>query len=393
MRPPARLQAAIELLDEIIVATRDNGPSADRLASRFFSARRYAGSKDRRAIRNHTWEAIRQFGECPANARSAFAALADEDEEIAALFDDSGYGPPLLAPDEPRAGGDPIPQWIIPLFSGHVVEDEQAVLLDRAPLDLRVNRLKADRAAVLAAMPEAEGLAASPDAIRLPTGFPISQHQSIQDGLAEIQDLGSQLIVDACHAAPGMTILDFCAGAGGKTLALSAHMKAEGALIASDTNRDRLRKLTPRSERAGASNIEIVLLNPNQELEMLSGYAGRCDVVLVDAPCSGSGVWRRNPETRWRLTPERLQRVTQEQAKLMEMAATMVTSGGHLVYAVCSLLKAEGQEQVAKFLQAQEGWRAVDPKIGTGRADGDGVLLTPKHDGSDGFFVARLEKL
>ncbi len=393
MRPSARLQAAIDLLDEIIIAARDNGASADTLATKFFSMRRYAGSKDRRAIRDLTWRGIRHFGKLPQNARSVFVAISDNDIELAELFDGSDYGPPRAMDDEPRAQGGKLPRWILPYFSVLIDTAEQQALLDRAPLDLRVNTLKISLADVMTELPEALQLPQSAAALRLPTGFAVGNHPALIEGRAEVQDLGSQLIAEACQAKPGMTVLDLCAGAGGKTLALAATMEAKGTLIASDTNRARLDKLMPRAQRAGAGNIQTLLLNPGRETAMLTDFAGKCDVVLVDAPCSGSGTWRRNPETRWRLNEVRLQRVCEEQRKLLAIGAGMVAQGGYLVYAVCSLLDIEGRAQVEQFLQSQSAWRVVDVGISAGRKNGNGILLSPKHDGSDGFFMARLEKL
>ena len=393
MRPAARLQSAIELLDAILVAAKEGGASADQLAKTFFAERRYAGSKDRRAVRELAWKAIRQFGEAPATARSAFVALADEDEEIALLFDGSDYGPAAIAPDELRAQGGPLPAWILPHFSSLIDKSERLSLLDRAPLDIRVNALKGTREEVARQLPEAEMLEQSPFALRLPAGFPADNHPLFGAGLVEVQDLGSQLIVDACAVAAGMTVLDLCAGAGGKTLGLAAAMQNTGKLIASDTNRNRLQKLQPRQIRAGASCIQTKLLDPGHEIVMLSELSGACDLVLIDAPCSGSGTWRRNPETRWRLNSKRLDRVRAEQEKLLNIGAEMVAPGGHLVYAVCSIIADEGREQVANFLDTHPKWRAVYPSIGAGSADGVGVLLTPNHDGSDGFFFARLMKL
>jgi 16S rRNA (cytosine967-C5)-methyltransferase len=393
MRPAARLQSAIELLDTIIIAARDGGASADQLAKRFFAERRYAGSKDRRAVRDLVWDAIRRFGERPANARAAFIAMAGEDAELATLFDGSDYGPPAIGPHEPRASGGLIPAWILSHFASLVDEAERRALLDRAPLDLRANALKTSREAVAAGFSEAEILPQSAFALRLPTGQAVDNHPALLDGLVEIQDLGSQLIVDACAAAPGMIVLDLCAGAGGKTLGLAAHMQGRGRLIASDTNRARLDQLRPRANRAGALEIETVLLNPKKERAMLKHLEEACDVVLIDAPCSGSGTWRRNPETRWRLNPTRLEQVIAAQANLLNIGAEMVASGGHLVYAVCSLLDDEGRGQVAAFLDRHEGWRAEAIATPAGRAHGDGTLLTPLHDGSDGFFFARLQKL
>ncbi len=393
MTPSARLQSAIELLDAIIVATRDKGASADRIASAFFAARRYAGSKDRRAIRELAWSAIRRFGERPEHARAAFAAMADDDAELAALFDGNGYGAATIKADEMRAKGGVLPGWLLSHFSPLVDASEQKALLERAPLDVRVNALQADRGAVSAALPEAEILPHTAHGLRLPTGFALDGHELLVSGKVDIQDLGSQLIAQACLAKPGMDVIDLCAGAGGKTLALAADMQGQGRLIATDTNRDRLSQLPHRAARARAACIETLLLNPGKEVAMLAEFADTCDLVLVDAPCSGSGTWRRNPETRWRLDERELERLVHEQARLLDIAAALVKPGGFLVYAVCSLLAAEGAMQIAQFLARNAGWRAADSGITAGRKDGDGRLLTPAHDGSDGFYLVRIEKL
>lgn len=394
MTPAARVQSAIELLDAIIVAARDGGASADTIAQRFFAERRYAGSKDRRAVRELTWRAIRRFGERPVTGRAAMVALADENSELADLFGAGGYGPDTIIAGDPRAAGDALPTWLLPMLSDQVdSEEERAALLERAPLDLRVNALKAAREAVLAELPEAEGLEASPMALRLPTGTVVDGHAALTSGRAEIQDLGSQVIVDACGVAPNMTVLDLCAGAGGKTLALAAAMQGKGRLIAADTNRARLSQLSPRAERAGASFVETRLLDPGKEAAMLADIAGKCDIVLIDAPCSGSGTWRRNPETRWRLNEARLKQVLDMQTRLLNIGAEMVAPGGHIVYAVCSLIANEGREQMAAFLERNEGFRAQQPSVPAGRVEGDGVLLTPYRDQCDGFFFAKVQKL
>lgn len=392
MTPAARVQAAIELLDDIIIAARDGGASADALAKRFFAGRRYAGSKDRRAIRDLAWRAIRAIGERPESGRWAMLALADGDSALAALFDGSDYGPAIIAEGEPRAAPSLIPEWLHDYFAELVSTDEKPAMLERASLDVRTNRLKAQREDVLAHFQEAEALAL-PDAFRLPTDFRLDDHPAYREGLIEVQDYGSQLIVAACEAQHDMMVLDLCAGAGGKTLALAAAMQGNGRLIASDTNRNRLDQLAPRAERANATNIEPVLLDPGKEIAKLADLKAQCDIVLVDAPCSGTGTWRRNPETRWRLTPARLKRVVEEQAKLLRIAAEMVAPGGALVYAVCSLLEAEGRGQVNAFLEQQAGWQAEAVTLPAGRACGPGLLLTPAHDGCDGFFFARLRKL
>jgi 16S rRNA (cytosine967-C5)-methyltransferase len=393
MTPSARAQAAIDLLDEIIGAARDNGSAADHVAKRFFAGRRYAGSKDRRAIRELVWRAIRAFGERPTNGRAAMVALADADGELAACFDGSGYGAAAIAPDEPRAATGLLPAWLDGQFAAVIDKAEQHALMERAPLDVRVNTLLSDRDTVLADLPEAQPLAL-PDALRLPTDFVLDNHAAYNRGLIEVQDYGSQLIVAACEAKPGTTVLDLCAGAGGKTLALAAAMQGKGQLIATDTNRNRLDQLRLRMQRAGAGLIEPLLLNPGKELSMMAELVGGCDLVLVDAPCSGTGTWRRSPETRWRLTAARLKRVIDEQAKLLRIAAEMVASGGILVYAVCSVLDAESRGQVDIFLTDHPGWE-VEPitSLPAGRLYGGGILLTPAHDNCDGFFFARMRKL
>jgi 16S rRNA (cytosine967-C5)-methyltransferase len=170
-------------------------------------------------------------------------------------------------------------------------------------------------------------------------------------------------------------------------------MGGQGRLVAADTNRDRLSQLLPRAVRAKAEFIETRLLNPMKESASLDDLAGACDVVLVDAPCSGSGTWRRNPETRWRLDQRDLQRLVGEQARLLDVAAGLTKAGGHLVYAVCSLLACEGRNQIEAFLSRHPEFCIELPDIGAGRVDGAGLLLTPAHDGSDGFYLARMHKL
>lgn len=393
MTPSARAQAAIDLLDEIIAAARDNGSAADSIAKRFFAGRRYAGSKDRRAVRELVWRAIRTFGERPLNGRAALVALADVDSDLADCFDGSGYGAAAITPDEPRATTALLPAWLAGQFAEPINDVEQRALMERAPLDVRVNTLLSDRDTLMVDLPEAEPLAL-PDALRLPTDFLLDNHAAYNRGLIEVQDYGSQLIVAACDVKPGTTVLDLCAGAGGKTLALAAAMQGKGQLIATDTNRNRLDQLRLRVQRAGADFVEPLMLNPGKELDMMTELAGYCDLVLVDAPCSGTGTWRRSPETRWRLNAARLKRVVDEQAKLLQIAAEMVAPGGHLVYAVCSVLDAEGKGQVDIFLKNNAGWEAVAiTGLPAGRDYGVGVLLTPAHDGCDGFFFARMRKL
>jgi 16S rRNA (cytosine967-C5)-methyltransferase len=404
MTPSARVQAAIDLVDAILAAARGQGASADTLARNFFRERRYMGSGDRRAVRDLAWRAVRRFGEIPDNGRAAMAGLAREDAELAALFDGSSYGPAAFADDEPVASGDVIPGWIEAHLPALFDAEEKAALLDRAALDLRYDPARTTRAALSAHWPEIAFSDALPRAARLPNGTAIEASDPWLQGAVDVQDWGSQAIVQACldDDAPAL-VIDLCAGAGGKTLALSA-MLPGARIIASDTSRDRLAAMEPRRRRAGPDSIETLLLNPKREWESLEHFEGQADVVLVDAPCSGSGTWRRNPETRWRLTPERLDKLVAEQARLIEIAKRLVRPGGALVYAVCSLLPEEGARQVARGLCDQPGWHISLKTMNIGRlvrADGAlaasldaadqpaGMLLTPHHDGTDGFFFTR----
>jgi len=244
----------------------------------------------------------------------------------------------------------------------------------------------------MALLPDVSPAPHAPAGIRLPEGTAVEGLEPWNDGLIEIQDEGSQLIALACRARPGMTVLDLCAGAGGKTLALADDMGGEGRLIASDTDRARLSRLVPRAERAGLTSIETILLDPNREGSTLGDLEGQCDIVLVDAPCSGTGTWRRNPEARWRLTPDRLERLTALQARLIDVAGPLVKPGGALVYAVCSVLDEEGAGQVAAFLDRTTGFGADKDLFTAGQYRGPGKLLSPARDGTDGFFVARLTR-
>ena len=389
MTPSARVQAAIELLDAIIASARDGGPAADTLIARYFKERRYAGSRDRRAVRDHVYDAVRRAAERPEDGRAAMIGLARERSDIADLFDGSPHGPAPIVADEAGAIAGAVPAWLKSQFAAPVEQEE---LLGRAPVDLRVNRLKATPEDAAPLFPEAVPIDGLPDALRLPEGWPVEQSDAWKQGLVEVQDAGSQLISATCGAAPGMTVIDLCAGAGGKTLALAAAMAGQGTLIAADTIRSRLSRLDPRAERAGATFIQTLLLDQGHEARGLESLQGQADVVLVDAPCSGTGTWRRNPEARWRLTPARLERLVGEQARILDFAAPLVAPGGVLVYATCALTDQEGAGQVQAFLDRHEGWMAEAIPVAAGRAHGHGRLLTPGHDATDGFYFARLRR-
>jgi 16S rRNA (cytosine967-C5)-methyltransferase len=377
--PAARAQAAIEILDQVIASARSDGPPADALVSAYFKTRRYAGSKDRRAVRELVFRAIRHSAAVPESGRAALLPIASE------LFDGSPHGPAIAGADEPRALPGMVPDWLTGELSPLVASAEWPALIERAPVDLRANLLRTSREEMAAHL-GAEPTPLSPWGLRLPPDSAVSADPAFAEGLVEVQDEGSQLIALACAPAANRLMVDLCAGAGGKALALAA--AAPGArIVACDTSRQRLSRLGPRAERAGAA-IEVRLLDQPREVEGLADLAGQADVVLVDAPCSGSGTWRRNPEGRWRMTPERLERLLALQARVLDLAAPLVRPGGTLIYAVCSLLTREGAGQGKAFLSRHSAFSPKDIDMDFGRSDGVGRLLTPGHDRTDGFFIA-----
>lgn len=391
MTPAARTQAAIELLDAIILSARDGGPAADTLIARYFAGRRYAGSKDRRAVRGLVYDAIRTLGERPAHGRAAMVALAKDRPELAATFDGSTHGPAPIAAGEAAAVGGLAPAWLYDALQRSGLDRPQiAALLDRAPLDVRVNALMGTREDAAALFPGAEPITGAPMGLRLPADTPVERSEAFNGGLVEVQDGGSQIVTLAAGAAAGMTVVDLCAGAGGKTLALAAAMGHRGRIVATDTDRARIQRLPPRADRAGVTIVETRLLDPGEEAAKLADLRDAADVVLIDAPCSGTGTWRRNPEARWRLTSARLERLTATQARLLDLGATLTKPGGALTYIVCSLLDAEGTAQVEAFLARHPGWSSEAPDVGS--VHGQGARLTPASDGTDGFFVARLRR-
>lgn len=394
MTPAARVQAAIEVLDLIIAAARTNGAPADRLIAEWFRTRRWAGSSDRRAVRELAYRAIRACGEIPESGRAAMLRVVADasrpDHDLGALFDGSRHAPAPIAADEPVASGGTAPHWLMARLADSGIDDAQAAaLLERAPLDVRVNTLKAANVA----LPDGGERTVAAHGWRFAPETRIEQCAAYADGAIEVQDTGSQLTCEAVGAQPGETVIDLCAGAGGKTLALAAAMANRGTLIASDADRARLSRLPPRAMRAGATLIETVLLDANREMEALARLIGQADAVLVDAPCSGTGTWRRNPEARWRLTEAILDRYVAIQSRLLDIAASLVRPGGRLVFVTCSLLDEEGAGQAGAFLARHPDFRAQTPALPAGTPRGAGWRLSPHHDGTDGFFVARFNRL
>jgi 16S rRNA (cytosine967-C5)-methyltransferase len=419
MTPAARLQAAIDIL----TALDNTAQPADRFLREWLRTRRYAGSKDRAAVGERIYDVLRhraQYGWRMGSKTPralVLASLLAEGGEVENLFSGNGYGPESLTEDERAAIANmpkdampnwvqgEYPQWLEPDLIrafGADMQTEMAALAGRAPVDLRVNRLKAERPAMLAALHslgiEAEVTPYAPDGIRVPSAAglaALSQSEFFLNGAYEFQDEASQMVALLCAPKPGNTVLDLAAGAGGKSLALAALMQNQGRILAFDDDPRRLKPLGPRTERAGATIIEVA----EKRGGPLWG-SGLFDVVLVDAPCSGSGTWRRAPELKWRLTPERLSGLTPVQTRLLEEGARHVKPGGRLVYATCSILPPENEERVEPFLAsyrnfklrpARDVWEEM-----TGSAPPPGMetflRASPARTGTDGFFVAVFDR-
>ena len=434
MTPGAQVEAAIGLLADI-----DKGTApADDLVAEWFRRHRFAGSSDRAVISGHIYAVLRHRAELdwwigrtggglPADARRRMlAALALIESwkasEIREACDGDRFRPAALADNEnamvsslasrdvahkdmpPHVRGN-YPEWLDPHLAASLGKDvarETAALNGEATLDLRINTLKGDRGKARIALQragvEAAMTALSPHGLRLTERVPLGTLPAFRDGLIEVQDEGSQIAALLADARPGMRVIDFCAGAGGKTLALAASMNNRGHLIASDVSARRLERATERLRRAGASIVQRLPLSGARD-KWVKRHKASFDRVFVDAPCTGTGTWRRNPDAKWRLKPEDLAELTALQAEILDSAARLVKPGGRLIYATCSLLREEDEEQIEKFLAAHAdftllpAWRVWRDTIGGKSPDKCAMLrLTPARHGTDGFFVAILER-
>jgi 16S rRNA (cytosine967-C5)-methyltransferase len=429
--PGARIAAAIDILEALAAGARP----ADDVAADYFRRRRYIGSKDRAQVSRHVYSVLRHraaldwwvaragkgdVGVAPRTRVMAALAIAEGEgeAEIAASFDGGRFRPAALAlpeqkllhglagrslrhPAMPRAVANDVPDWLLPHLEavyGDRLEDEMAALNAPAPVDLRVNLLKTDRAGAIGSL-AAEGVRAeptpwSPTGLRLKERVPLSGLAAFKDGLVEVQDEGSQLAALLLGAGPGMRVVDFCAGAGGKTLALAAQMKNRGKLVACDTAGWRLDRSGQRLRRAGASNVERRALSSERD-PWVKRHTKSFDRVLVDAPCLGVGSWRRNPDAKWRATPPDLAELQARQHDILASAARLVKPGGRLAYVTCSLLREENEDRAECFLAengdfalipaAQVWTEVIDAALPPGT--GDYLRLTPAQHSTDGFFV------
>ncbi len=385
MTPAARLSAAIDILDRIIAGT-----AAEQALTNWGRASRFAGSGDRHAVRDLVFDAIR--------CRRSFAALGGADTgrglilgglrsaavDPATLFTGEGHAPMPVEPQETPRDMSALealdcPDWLAPALQdalGDTFAPVMTLLKQRAPVFLRVNRRKASMATAMKAL-AVDGVATRPadrvkDALEVTENARKIQNSSAyKSGLVELQDLASQAVVASIPLTAKARVLDYCAGGGGKSLAMAAAQELQ--LFAHDINPRRMRDIPERAARAG---VKIALLESASVAE-----SGPFDLVLVDAPCSGSGSWRRSPEAKWALTPERLAELCSIQAQILNETAALVAPDGRLAYATCSLLQAENQHQIDAFLQRFPDWQQ------------DSALVLTPMDGGDGFFLAILSRV
>ena len=421
MTPAARLQAAIEVLDRIASSRQP----ADQALKAWGAANRYAGSKDRKAVADRVYLCLRERGGHMADGggrRAVLAALSLDDHldasAIGALFTGERHAPAPLTPEEhawlARLSDEVV---LPPLLQGELERsfgpqahaEADALLRTRAPLDIRSHRLRSNPEAVLAALDEAgigcEPATFSASGVRITSIADVLALDVFKAGGFEVQDEGSQIAAWLAGAGPGKTVVDYCAGGGGKTLALGQAMEGQGRLIACDLNPRRLDAIRPRLARAG---VEADLRRVGPTGDPLNDLIGQADRVLVDAPCSGSGTWRRRPEEAWRLTAAELKRLNGVQAQVLAKAAALVRPGGRLAYVTCSVLASENGDIAAAFAADHADFKplpvaaaACTPlltevahaRLAELSAGGHTVQLSPRRTGTDGFFIALFERI
>lgn len=425
---PGRVRITNLIVDELTralgVILKLDGP-ADVLMKLFFRSNPKLGMRDRGLIAEGIYYALRHYASLRFAMRPVHPDRAPRLAALATLarqhgldaISPSAIGPeagPLenvlkvnleKAPAHVRAE---LPQWLYDLIEAQYEDAAELYpsMQEGAPLDLRVNLLKASRDEVLEEL-RANGVEAyatpfSPDGLRLPTKPGLTQWAVYKDGKVDVQDEGSQLIARLLTPRRREMVCDFCAGAGGKTLALGALMRSTGSLYAFDVNEKRLAGLTPRMRRAGLSNVHPIAIRGEDD-QRVRRLNGKFDRVLIDAPCTGTGTFRRNPDLKWRLSPSELERINAIQKSVLEHASRLVKAGGRLVYATCSVLKRENQDVVEAFLAAHPEWRLVPAKEVFAQQGivfpeaqwerfGSYFQMLPHVNNTDGFFAAVLER-
>ena len=428
MTPAAQVSAAIEVLADISQRRR---PATDALKD-WGIAHRFAGSKDRAAIASLVFDALRKASSASfimdedAPRAKMLGALREarglDVETISSLFSGEGHAPEALTPKErlrlETAGLDAAPdfirgdypEWLSARFSavfGQEAAEEGKALAMRAPIDLRVNILKGSREQAHQKLAHLAPLFTphSPIGLRIDAGYKrgpaMTAETAYVKGYVELQDEASQLASLLCAAAPGEQVLDLCAGGGGKTLALAGQMHNRGQIYAYDAQPRRLMPIHERLERAGARNIQVRA--QRGDVDVLSDLVGRCDLTLIDAPCTGTGTWRRHPDAKWRLAAGALDQRLQAQAQLLDQAARYVNAGGRLAYVTCSVLIEENEAQIEAFTNRHPEFSSVSAVSMAQAAGletlacyssqhGPGLRFSPRTSGTDGFFVALLQR-
>jgi 16S rRNA (cytosine967-C5)-methyltransferase len=427
MRLAGRLSAAIDVLADIEARKR---PVSEALKSWGLN-NRFAGSGDRAAIGNLVYDALRRRASHAHrmgsdDPRSLILAVAVADwgetpETLAAAFAEDRHAPAPPSPEEsarltgPASKAEPVVHANVPTWVGPSLErafgaewvDEMVAMTGRPSLDLRVNSLKSAPERVMKSLRRFDPQPAeiAPNGVRLAAGTGdartpnVTADEGYLKGWFEVQDQGSQIVAHLAGARPGDQVLDICAGAGGKTLALAADMDNRGQIFAYDQDRTRLAPIYDRLKRNSVRNVQVRAPEP----DVLDDLEGRMDLVLIDAPCTGTGTWRRRPDTKWKLTPELLAQRTAEQAGLLQEASRFVKPGGMLAYVTCSVLPEENRDQIASFLAARSDFAVEDitarwtarlkgPVAGH-RDDVGGLTLTPRTAQTDGFYIAMLRRL
>jgi 16S rRNA (cytosine967-C5)-methyltransferase len=412
------LASAAEVLRQLLTFTYP----ADSVLSGFFREHRELGQRERAFIAETVYTVLRRkrllerlCGPSPTTWHLLLAALAKlngfsqrqladalDKDQIAWLGDLKGRPDPVLSLAEQAD----LPDWLAERLAARLSPEAVLTLArglnQEAPLDLRVNPLKASRDEVLARLTadgiEAEPCAYAPLGLRLKTKPALTRYPLYVEGAIEVQDEGSQLLGHLLNPKRGEMVVDFCAGAGGKTLLLGALMRSTGRLYAFDVATKRLAKMKPRVARSGLSNVHPACISGESDIR-IKRLAGKIDRVLVDAPCSGLGTLRRNPDLKWRQTPESVAELTRKQADILASAARLVKPGGRLVYATCSILAEENENVVDTFLASEPSFRRLsaatilaDQKIDIGAEGGDDMHLLPHRHGTDGFYAAVLER-
>ena len=427
MRPAAQLQATIELLDKI----EETRYPADRTMAQYFKQRRYIGSKDKAAISEQLYTVLRhrlsfeyllERAGLGTHSRMLAAVLmkVEGETDVSVFFDGDRYSPSPLRPEQIDAFENfdtslddaplhvqlNVPEWIAGSLKnalGERFEAEMHATNQRASTDIRVNTLKSSVGQVSQILKtvgyQFESTDLSPWGIRFDGRVALFGLDAFKQGWFEVQDEGSQLLGLLSGVKAGDKVVDFCAGAGGKTLAMAAMMENKGTIYACDVHSKRLENLSKRTKRNGVHNVRAHVLNSEHD-KWVKKHKEFADVVLIDAPCTGTGTWRRSPDSRWNLTQESVDNLVELQQSILQSAKRLVKPGGRLLYATCSLLNEENEQQVSTFLEGNDEFEAFDFDLPESLkahpeksiVNGNQFRTFPALTGTDGFFVASMRK-